>query len=296
MTRLEERLLARVGRTPVLGRMARRVYETRFFGRLSRGTAYRRVFRGVYTDFASARASAPPGSTVGHDHPIYAQRVTFARDRIFPSDYPVLFWFAQLLKPSVRVFDWGGNVGITYHAFQRYLRFPDGLKWVVNDVPSVVTAGIQSNLAQAAPGLEFTTNLDALEGADILLAAGSLQFVEEPFASLRQIADLPAHVILNKIPVYEKSEAVTLLNNGTTFVPCHLFNRSSLIASFTNLGYHLVDIWANPDLGCRIPFHPDYSIQFYTGLYLSRDQAALLRPNRLHFPEQHQHIMNLATN
>jgi putative methyltransferase (TIGR04325 family) len=268
------RLLDKAGSIPAIGLLAKHIYERRFFRQRFRASKYlHRRLRGVYPDFASARASAPRNSVVGHDHALYVRGVTFAHDRVHSSDYPVMYWLARLLKPGMQIFDWGGNAGISYHAYQRYLDFPKGLKWVVNDVPSVVAVAKESHSTAANPGLEFTTDVDEIKSADILLAAGSLQFIEKCFTVLRDIRPLPPHIILNKVPIYEVPDAVTLLNNGTTYVPCRLFERSALVATFTELGYKLVDTWANPDLGCWIPFHPKHAIESYTGMYFSRDLA-----------------------
>lgn len=275
MTSLRAQLLETAGDIPVIGLLAKRLYERRFSRQVSTGSEYHhRVFRGVYRDFASARASAPANSTVGHDHAVYAQGVTFSHDRIYPSDYPVMFWLTQLLKPGMQVFDWGGNTGITYHAYKKYLGFPDGLSWVVNDVPSVVAVAIEHHAAEANPMLQFTTDIEAIKSADILIALGSLQFIEKPFEPFRTITRLPPHIILNKLPVYEVPSAVTLLSNGITFVPCQLFEKSALIATFTELGYRLIDTWINLDLSCQIPFHRKHSIQCYTGMYFSLARAS----------------------
>ena len=44
----------------------------------------------------------------------------------------------------------------------------------------------------------------------------------------------------------------------------------SLIEVRCGLGYALVDTWENPDKSCRIPFHPDRSLNRYHGFYFRR--------------------------
>ena len=67
----------------------------------------------------------------------------------------------------------------------------------------------------------------------MLLAAGVIQFIDDPFARLAAAPALPEHLILNKVPVYDMPSAVTLHNMGTAFSPYHLFNRRELLDAIT---------------------------------------------------------------
>ena len=185
----------------------------------------------------------------------------------------MLFWLARILKPHAVIFDWGGNIGISYYAFSHHLSYPNGLKWVINDVPAVLDAGRRIADQERASGLSFTTSFDQLAGADILLSAGALQFIENPFEILRLAIGLPRHMLLNKIPVYNKPHMVTIQNMGTSFCPYHLFNRDQIIRDVEALGYEMVDSWQNPALGCFIPFYPEYSIDAFSGFYFRRCQS-----------------------
>jgi putative methyltransferase (TIGR04325 family) len=183
----------------------------------------------------------------------------------------VLFWLSRLLQPGTRLFDWGGNVGTSYFAYRPILAYPEGFDWLVQDVPAVVAAG-RALPPETAPGLRFTEALDGLAASDILLAAGALHFIPDPFGPLWAAADrLPRHILLNKVPAYDQPDAVTLQNQGASFCANHLFNRIGFEAVFTNLGYRVVDTWQTPGLGCYIPFHPAHSIEAYSGWYLTRE-------------------------
>jgi len=168
-----------------------------------------RIFRGIYPDFAAAARDMPPQRLQGYDNDESAAAAVEDRRRIFPCDYPVLFWLAKLLPDSNLLFDWGGNVGVTYYAYRRHLVYPPGLRWLVSDLPSVVALGRRLQQQEPAPGLAFTSSLEELCHADILLAAGSMHFMEDPFAGLRAASSLPRHVILNKVPAYDRPSAVT---------------------------------------------------------------------------------------
>jgi putative methyltransferase (TIGR04325 family) len=159
---------------------------------------------------------------------------------------------------------------LKYFAFRPYLDYAADLIWLVSEVPAVVELGRKIARDESAPALRFTTDFAELESADILLASGVLQFIDDPFAGIRAQACLPRHLIINKTPVYERPAAVTLHNMGTAFCPYHLFNRFELMGAVEALGYRLVDEWRSPGVGCQIPLHPEHSIGEYSGFYFTR--------------------------
>jgi putative methyltransferase (TIGR04325 family) len=253
-------------RVPVLRRVIEAAYARRFYS----ATGAVRMFRGVYPDFASAARDLPADRMHGYDNDPSAQRLAEERSRIRPFDYPIMFWLQQLLGAGRLLFDFGGNVGISYFAYRRYLSYPQQLSWLVYDLPAVAALGREIAARESAPGLSFTTSLQQLGAADILLAAGSLQFIDDPFALLDSVGAMPRHVLLNKLPVYERPAAVTLHNLGTAVCPYHLFNREQFVKSFEARGYQRVDEWQSPDLGCSIPYFAEHSIPAYTGFYFVR--------------------------
>jgi putative methyltransferase (TIGR04325 family) len=255
-----KRLAYQARHLPVLGTAVAGAYRRHF--ERARGK-HVRLFRGVYPTFAAAAAAIPPGALSGYDNEPSATRVLDEWLDVYASDYPVMFWLEKLLREARFVFDWGGNVGLKYFAYRRYLDYPQGLAWLVAEVPAIAALG-------TAIALRFTTELDELSEADILLAAGVLHFIEEPFDRLRAARRLPRHLLLNKVPASSMPAAVTLHNMGTAFCPYHLFNRDELVAVIEGLGYQLVDEWKSPDLGCEIPFYPKHSIGAYSGFYFTK--------------------------
>jgi putative methyltransferase (TIGR04325 family) len=208
-----------------------------------------RLFRGVFSDFEAARRAIPPGRIESYDNEPSAQRMIGEWMNIDASDYPVMFWLANVLPAAQLVFDWGGNVGLKYFAFRRYLNYSSALTWLVNDVPAVVALG------------ETVARNES---------ATALQFIDDPLARMSEALRLPRHLILSKLPVYDASPAVTLHSMGTALCPYHLFNRSAFISGVEALGFVLCDEWTSPNVGCQIPFHPDRSIAAYTGFYFRR--------------------------
>ncbi|HWA70720.1 MAG TPA: TIGR04325 family methyltransferase [Polyangiaceae bacterium] len=232
------------------------------------------AFRGIYRDFAEARASAPDTKPLGYDHDGPAAMYTERFDRIVPADYPVVFWLDYALRNGAReVFDLGGHVGLLFYGFRKYLSYPASFRWNVLDVATVVRAGTElAQLKGVAETLTFTEQFQDAANADLLLASGSLQYIESPsFAeSVGSLAKKPQYILINKTPLTEKEPFVTLQNIGTAFCPYLIFNARSFIESIEALGYRLRDRWENADVSCRLPLNPERNIDRYTGLFFER--------------------------
>lgn len=256
-----------LARTTVGSKVLRLAYE----GYFESAGGHQRMFRGLYRDFASAAADAPPGKQVGYGDAA-ATRHAHARHFLIPSDYPVMFWLDRLLPATRLLFDLGGNVGNRYLAFRNYLTYPQNLTWLVNDIPAVVALGRTIAPQEAAVHLQFTTDYTRLGEAEILLASGVLQVLEDWNGFLYRTPNLPRHLLINRTPVGDQPDAVTLHSIGASFVPYHIFNRRSFVAEFNNLGYRLVDGWRTPELGCWIPGHPSHSLDSYSGFYFVLDR------------------------
>jgi putative methyltransferase (TIGR04325 family) len=259
----------RLAQTTVGGKVLRAAYE----GYFEAASGRQRMFRGLYRDFASAAAHVPPGKQVGYNGDATATRHAHSRHFIFPSDYAVLFWLTRLIPCAKLLFDLGGDVGSRYLAFRRYLSYPDNFTWLVNDIPAVVALGGTIAQEETAPHLQFTTDYSRLGEADILLASGVLQVLEDWNGFLQRAASLPRHILINRTPVGDQPHMVTLCAIGVSFNPYHIFNRRSFVAAFVDLGYRLVDEWQTPELDCRIPDHGSHSLDAFSGFYFVLDRA-----------------------
>jgi putative methyltransferase (TIGR04325 family) len=241
-----------------------RRYERSFRGHLG-------LHRGLFASFSDARRSAPPCKPVGMDSPAYVDHHTDRADYIQAYDYPVLFWLDRILGPGSKVVDLGGNVGVHYHAYARYLEYPAGLAWVVCELPNIVLDGERIARERHALNLTFTTRFADANGSDIMIAAGVLQYIEEPLAAqLSALHDRPRHLLLNKLPLYDGEPFVTLQNSGPVYAPQHVFNRAQFVTSLADIGYELVDAWDVPGFACNVPFQSGRAVRRYSGLYLRR--------------------------
>lgn len=270
-----KRISTNAWRLPVVGQVLAADYKRSFARRPPNR------FRGVYPTFAEAEASVPEGSRLGYDHVELAGLYRHRMTKACQSDYAVLFWMKQILdgKPNSFVFDFGGHVGVSYHGWHRYLSYKPGLRWLVEDVPAIVKVGAELAKEIAADqkeghecsGLEFTSDVRDARGCDVFFAAGSLQYVDEPLpALLQKVGTKPMHIILNKMPVYEGESFWTVQSTGRAFHAYHIYNRDELVQSVTELGYELVDDWANREQHCEIPFTRGRDIDAYSGFYFRR--------------------------
>jgi putative methyltransferase (TIGR04325 family) len=230
-------------------------------------------FRGIYESFDEARANAPKGARLGYDHEEAAGIHEWQANTALDSDYPVLFWLTECLPGAPRLFDLGGNVGVSFYAWQNYLEFPDGLQWLVCDVPAVIERGRKLAVEKGDGRISFTSSFSDADGFGVLLTSGCLQLVEPPIATLLAgLKNLPENLLINRIPLNKSRSGVTLLNLGSVVSPYHVFNRDEFIAEVEDAGYRLIDIWSADDHCCWIPFYPEYSVEAFSGLYCRREK------------------------
>ncbi len=229
------------------------------------------LFRGVYADFESARASAPSTKPIGCDHAGAAPVRRDALGEVSPGDYPALFWLQRLLPEIGSVYDFGGHVGRLYYALAQRVPLPEALQWVVHDVPAVLEQGRTLAALEGGRHLRFTGHLDEASDCDVFFASGSLPYVDTTLDGLLMSSHrMPRHLLVNLTPLHERHGFVTLQNVGTAFCPYRVRCRADFIASLELLGYRIVDRWSNAERRCHIPFYPEHSVRGYDGMYLRR--------------------------
>jgi putative methyltransferase (TIGR04325 family) len=227
-------------------------------------------FRGIYPSFTSAVLASPTGKLVGYDHSEVVTIDEEALEELNPADYPVLFWMAPLLAETKTVFDLGGNIGVAYYVYRRYLNFPPDLRWLVGEVPQTVAAAREFASSRGEERLAFTAERAEAEGAEIYFTSGALQYIEEPFAEMiGRLREKPRHLLINRVPLCAGPGFITLQNNGTWVVPYKIVNEAEFIASLTGLGYELVDHW-RIHRSLQVLTSPEHFVENYQGMFLRR--------------------------
>ncbi len=231
------------------------------------------LFRGVFASFEEANASAPPGLPRGYDSDAAALMYRDRLRRLFPTDYPVLFWLQGLLaQGAATIFDLGGHIGLSYYAWEDALPLPSRVRWTVCDVPAVVARGQAYARHHDSRGhLAFTSNFADADGADVLLAMGVLQYLPDTLAErLGALRVKPRSILVNLTPLHSGRRYFTLQSIGTAYCPYRIESEPDFLRDMHALGYSPRDTWINPDKACLIPWHPDESIRFYRGFHFAR--------------------------
>ena len=166
--------------------------------------------------------------------------------------------------------DLGGSVGLTFYGYRKRAELPAGVRWTIVEVPHLVAAGRKIAARESADALSFETDMSSVARCDVLLAAGVLQDMQISIPELlERRSKLPRHILLNKVPFTHHADFWTLHNFGPAITPYRLFNEQEFLLYFTQRGYEVVDRWDVTDMSCDIPFHPDRTVERFTGLYLA---------------------------
>ncbi len=96
------------------------------------------------------------------------------------------------------------------------------------DVPEITKVG--SETCAVMPNVSFVSDVAELKEhqLDILLVSGSLQYITSPDVLLQKIMGKglrPAHILLNRLPLYDGHRFVTLQNGGLVYYAQYVFNR-----------------------------------------------------------------------
>ena len=228
-------------------------------------------FRKVFPSFAAAQACASKYIPSGHEHPDEIRFHTSISDVVRESDYPVLFHLAPLASEIHHVFDFGGNVGNLFYAYQSKLEFPPSLTWTIYDLPMKKPLAEKLARNRGETRVHFTNTLSEASGCDVFIASGSLHYFEEPLHEiLRALDRLPKHVFANRTPFSAGSDIITVQDNHSYLVPCKLHSRTALIAGMQTLGYELESEWPVHERRLFVPTHPDLSTRTYLGFYFQK--------------------------
>ena len=224
---------------------------------------------GLFQSFPAALNAVPPERKVGFDQPAMVNFCAGLTTRVFTSDYAIAFWLRSLLAQSSTLFELGGNTGITYYALERLLQYPASLRWLICDLPLILQRGRELAAQRQARHLAFTASYADADGCDLLLTAGTLQYLATDLAAiLAPLQRKPRHLLINRVPLSDGDPYVTLQDLGPVICVYRVFARRPFIASLLQLGYRLVDQWECPENACRVRYHPATMVTPYSGLYL----------------------------
>ncbi len=225
--------------------------------------------RGVYESMEEAWKAAARKRHPGHEHSEAVELHSALAGRLIPSDYAVLYWLERIAG-DIRVFDFGGNMGNIFYSYSPHLDCSTRrLEWTVYDLPKVIEMAKALAERRTTPIPRFSTSLEDSIDANVLLVSGAYHYWEKDTGSfLDQFPHLPAHVIVNRSPFFEKNPSIVSIQATMNFaIPIMVRNITEFLAAFADRGYELVDRWRAAEYGHSMPFYPEHSVQWYSGFY-----------------------------
>jgi putative methyltransferase (TIGR04325 family) len=231
---------------------------------LALATGYHRQFSSLSDAAAACLAYEGPG----HCDPDHVKSLIECADRAQPSDYPALFYIYPNLRHIRSVFDFGGGAGNLFYCFSKYLEFPSGFKWTVYDLPKNNEFGERLAKDRNEYRLRFSSQILDGDGADLLIACGSLHYFDRSLASMiARFRRMPRYILVNRTPLTDGPAFATVQDAGSHRVACILHNRQQLIQSLEETGYEIVGSWEASERSLVVPCYPDRSASAYSGMF-----------------------------
>ncbi|HVC91676.1 MAG TPA: methyltransferase, TIGR04325 family [Acidobacteriaceae bacterium] len=232
------------------------------------------IFTGVFSTYEEAQSHIPPSYRIGWDNQESSRLWLTHYDMIQPTAYSTFFWIQTILKENDSVVDYGGSIGLSYYGYTERTSLPQGVTWNIVEVPKIAEAGRHLAEKNHAAGLVFYDELRQAPPAKLFFSAGTIQYIRDGVPGcLEKLASLPLHVIINKVPLTDRTPSFwTIQNFGPAISSYRVYNRSEFLGYFKDFGYEVVDSWEVPDLSCDIPFHPQHTILRMGGLYFRRSE------------------------
>lgn len=146
------------------------------------------------------------------------------------------------------VLDFGGGLGLHHRRLAPHL--PEGAigAWSVVELPAVAAAGTASS--PDGP-VTYFGSLDAFAAApgeaDVCLASGVLQALDDPFGTLAAIARLARRVLLISLPLTDEEEDFVAVGEREEPYPLWFFSRARFQLRCADLGLRPLIEWRNPE-------------------------------------------------
>ncbi|WP_111859188.1 methyltransferase, TIGR04325 family [Acinetobacter sp. CFCC 10889] len=230
-------------------------------------------FKGIYSSFDEATKEVRILKTYNEDEVVDSCLDIFSDNdkKIMEYEYPIFFWLRQIFSEikndkEIRVFDFGGRFGGHFFKFLPFAR-DYNFFWLVCEVEKMAIMGQRKFENEQ---LKFTFSFEDINGSDIFLSSGAIQYVDSLSLSntLMTFPNKPKYILLARLPMQTQvKKYVTLQNQKIAFIPQYVFNKKDFIQEMNDINYELVSEWNDFSDSCVIPFHREKSVSSYTGLY-----------------------------
>jgi putative methyltransferase (TIGR04325 family) len=228
-------------------------------------------YRRSFPTLEEAENAVKPYARGGHENPVNMALHLELNRAARPSDYAAFYYLRDRLLCVKRIFDLGGNVGNLYYSYREYLPMRSDVVWTVYDLPETTSHGRVLADSRNVKNLQFTDDLQKIDGADLLIASGSLHYFDKSLAALLENIDQrPKYILINRTPLTDGPDFAVVQDAGHIRVACMLHNRSKLIADLKRLGYEVRGEWQAPELTLPVMDRPSSSVRAFRGLWLEQ--------------------------
>src|SRR5690606_3246149 len=115
------------------------------------------------------KSSAPRTKPVGYDNGQAAKMYRERTERIYGTDYPVLYWLNRYSDQIKSLFDFGGHIGVHFYSYASYFDYSNLSQWKICDVPAVLQEAKKFEKYDGNSILRFSENFEECEGFDLFL-------------------------------------------------------------------------------------------------------------------------------
>ena len=163
-----------------------------------------------------------------------------------------------------------GGMGNHYYSYTKALPDLSIKKWIVCDVPMITDSGIEYKIESKTTLIDFSNSIVRDFKADIFLASGSLQYVDEenPTFFLKEFSNKPRFIIINRIPLVTGNgeRIITLQNLHNALAPMYTYHYDNFFLDFKKYGYKIAGTWKDFSSNCKIPYEKKVNIPYYHGV------------------------------
>jgi putative methyltransferase (TIGR04325 family) len=152
--------------------------------------------------------------------------------------FPVIAAVAQAEVGRVRILDFGGSVGFTFHAVVDALARPDDVEYHLVDNATVCAAGRE--VFRGEPRITFHSEVPAGR-FDVVHLGSSLQYVPDWLRQVRELAlREPRYLVFDDVPAGDIPTFVSLQNYYGSKIPHWFWNVDEFVSAVERAtGYRL---------------------------------------------------------
>jgi putative methyltransferase (TIGR04325 family) len=149
------------------------------------------------------------------------------------------------------------------------MHLPKNCIWQVFELPPSVEQGPRLAASRGETRLCFTGKWEEAEGAELVIASGSLHYFDPPLSAMvARLKEKPAYILVNRSPLIEGPTKAGVQDHPLYGAACVLYNRREAVGGFEAAGYELVDRWEAQERSLKIAGRPESSAHFYCGFFL----------------------------